>query len=185
MRKGENMDGKRALIEAFGEETGTALYGAAVKLSNRYSVALGDVIGDMSIAALEIEADYGFCHVNTVVNRTKSALFDTYRYGVNRYYSERGVAVDSMEALVSEDDDRAPEEALEIEGLGLVTVEDAAMRLDIMSTLDTLTDRDREIASGLLAGLSGAEIGRRLDIDPSYVSRRKQALREAFSWVAA
>jgi DNA-binding NarL/FixJ family response regulator len=181
----DDMDGKRALIWAFGEETGTALYGAAVRLSNRYGVALGDVIGDMSIAALEIEADYGFCHVNTVVNRTKSALYDTYRYGINRYYAEQGVAVDSMEALVNEDDDRAPEEVLEIEALAFATVEDAEIALDIAATLDTLTDRDREIASGLLAGLSGAEIGRRLDIDPSYVSRRKQALREAFAWATA
>jgi DNA-binding NarL/FixJ family response regulator len=179
------VDGKRALIDAFGNETGEALYGAAVKLSNRYNIALGDVIGDMVIEALEIEAEYGFYHINTIVNHTKSAIYDGYRYGVNRYYQEQGVTVNSLQELVATDDDRDPEEVLEVEGLGLATVEGAAVRLDTLSTLDKLSDRDREIAEGLLSGLTGAEIGRRLGVSDAYVSKRKKKIREAFSWVAA
>jgi DNA-binding NarL/FixJ family response regulator len=172
------MNGKRALVEAFGQEAGEALYGAAVKLSNRHGVPLDDVIGDMSIAALEVEANYGFYHINTIVNETRAMVYRSYRYGVNEYYHTQGVNVDSLQELVDGDAD----EALNLVGVGLVTVEDAAVRMDVVDTLEALTRRDRQIAQGLMQGLSGAEIGERLGCSRQYVYKRKRAMREAFGW---
>jgi DNA-binding NarL/FixJ family response regulator len=174
---------KQALIDGFGEQHGAALFAIAVKLSNRHNIPVEDAAGDLAIAALETEAEFGFLHLNTAANKARAMIARTYRYGVNEYYGDQGVVTDSLEAIEDHQDGGDAFDVLGEAGVqaAFATVEDAEIRLSVASTLETLSDRDQQIARGLMQGLSGAEIGERLGCSRQYVYKRKRAMRETFA----
>lgn len=191
------MESKDCLVETFGAEIGKALFGAAVKLSTRYGIDLDDVVQDMVIEGLDIQAKYGFPHVNTIVQRTKNALYagrSGNRYGNNAYYEGKGMA----EVAYSDINIRGKSNgACYVSNAGAEAgilndfVDESQARIDsdlrerIDEVLAGLDSETRAVAYGLYAGYSQGEIAAQLGRSDAFVSKRKQALREAFAWAVA
>jgi len=162
-------------------EEAAALRGAAVKLAQAYGVDLDDVVQDMAINALEIKDAYGFEHVNTIVNRTRDNL-TSYNYGVNRYYREQGVAEVSVDQYEYDDDDTSWVVAFADESFDWDRVD---TRLSVEATLGELPTTQRQIAQGLMQGMTGRDIAVKVGVHETTVSSKKHNLREAFAWAVA
>ena len=169
------MNNRHALIESFGEEIGTALFGSAIKVADRYGVDVDDVVGEMVIEALEVKAKYGFYHVNSIVNHTKNALARNAAYGVTMYYSEQGIT----EVHTENFDGEAKVQANAHLDSPWSNVD---LSLDIQAQIEELGELEQGIARGFMAGLSNNEIAEKVTCHFSTVSKKKAELREAFAW---
>jgi hypothetical protein len=201
----DNNTGKATLVEAFGTEIGSKLFGAAVKLSARYNVDLDDFIQDVAEAATEVQTEYGFVHVNTAINRAKNAIFASYRYGVNRYYGEQGVTEFSYDATTAPEyitdhrakatpgdsddhnsDDDTERTLLDIQGGTFTNYCVVAENLSdaFLASYATLSNEDRVIMVALSEGWQAQEIAREIGKSGAYISNAKKRLRETFAWAA-
>lgn len=190
------MESKQVLTEAFGEEIGKKLFGAAVKLSAIHNVDLDDVIQDMTIEALTVRENYGFIHINTVILRTKNALYAGkagFRYGNNKYHTDKGESEVCLSDL-SLSDERRTQIGGDDEDYQLTPAESVLELLSDQAHSDlyervaeTLTDLDAEtraIAGGLVAGFSKGEIAAQMGKPGSFVSLKMKTLQAAFAWAA-
>ncbi len=177
---------RTVLISTFGSEIGLKLYGAAVKLSNRYGIDLDDVTQEIALAALEVLTDYGFCHINTAVNKTKDALAAGSNYGVNRYYSRKGVS----EVSIDQDDDQDDESgdswvlAFADESFDWDTIDTA---LSVQAEFARIEDgTDRLIANYLAEGKGPVEVQAEIGLHYSAVIRRRdRRLSQVFEGILA
>lgn len=152
------MESKAAMETTFGAEIGGKLYGAAVRLSCQYGIDLDDVASEITVAAFQIQASYGFVHVNTAVNRSKNALFSTNYGDVNRYYDAKGVTVMSLDVETEDGGTLADTLA--------VTSPDAFEGIDVALVVERvvkgLSDRDQAIARAWLQEIDPKEVARQM-----------------------
>lgn len=196
--------GKETLVEAFGADIGGKLFGAAVKLSARHNVDLDDVIQDMTIEALWVREHYaaqaytpGYININTVILRTKNALYAGkagFRYGNNRYHTDRGESEVCLSDLSlnnerrtqiggdDEDYHDTPAEAI-LELLSSQVNYD--LREQFTDTLADLPDTTRAVAVGLAAGYNKSEIATQLGRSNAFVTGEVKKLQTAFGWAVA
>ena len=169
---------KSTLIEAFGKEEGTALFAAAIKLSNRIDrVDLADVVGEITEAALEVEADFGFVHVNTAARNAKNAILRTGNYGPTQYYQGQGVCEISADKDLTEDGARL----IDLIESGEDIAADVAFGSDFEEVFASLTELEQKIAAGFMLDMSNNEIAEAAGCHYSTVSRYKGNLRKAFA----
>lgn len=168
------MDSKTAMQEAFGNEIGRKLYAVSVKLSQRYGIDLDDVCSEVMMVSLETQTKYGFVHINTVAQAVKNELYDTYKYGVNRYYGQQFAEVSA---------DKETEDG----GTLLDTLEspDTHREVDVKLVVERLvadlSDMDKEIVAGLFAGLDPKQIADNLGCHWDSVYKHRRALKAQFS----
>jgi DNA-binding NarL/FixJ family response regulator len=169
---------KESLIEAFGKKIGTSLFGAAIKLSNRIDrVDLADVVGEITEAALEVEAEYGFVHITTAVRNAKNAILRTANYGPTEYYQGQGVCEISADKDLTEDGARL----IDLIEAGGNVADEVMIESDFEAVMSSLPEMDRKIAAGFALGLSNNEIADTVGCHFTTVSRKKSSLREAFA----
>jgi len=161
------------LVSLFGEQ-GEGLWRIARKLGARYNIDVEDVAQELAIAADQVRDKFGFVHVNTTVNRAKDALLSSSNYGVNRYYTQKGVAEVSDEAFERDGD------SLFADNFSWRQVDVA---IDVRAVLEGLPELDRKIATGLSRGWTTKEIGQYAGCHPTTVSIKKADLRRAFAVV--
>ncbi len=159
-------------------ENARALRGAATKLSARYGVDIDDVSQEMAIAAMGVIKSYGFCHVNTAVNRTKDAL-SSGSYGVNRYYTAKGLS----EVSIDQESDDGEDEWIANFADGSADWDQVDVRVSIEQAAATLPAVDALIIHGLMADMTRREIADLAGIHETGVSRRKAQLQVALSGV--
>lgn len=168
------MDSKQAMTEAFGAETGRKLYSVVVKLATRYGIDVDDVASEIMMTALDSQTRYGFVHINTVAQRVKNSLYDTYRYGVNRYYgggyAEVSADAETVDGGSLLDTLEAPD-----------TFRAVDVKLVVEQVLSTLSDMDKEIVKGLFAGQDPKEIAANLGCHWDSVYKHKRALAKQFA----
>lgn len=175
------MNSKGMLTSLF-DSQGETLYRIAVKLSSRYGIDVDDVAQELAIAARDVEARFGFVHINTAVNRAKSALWRSYNYGPNRYYTNKGVTEISIEA--QEESDGGGDGWVAAFADELFDWYKPDLTLDVHQILETLPELDRKIAEGLSQGWTIKEIGAYAHCHPTTVSNKKHDLRRAFAALA-
>jgi hypothetical protein len=169
---------KESLIEAFGKKIGTSLFGAAIKLSNRIGrVDLADVVGEITEAALEVEAEYGFVHITTAVRNAKNAILRTANYGPTEYYQGQGVCEISADKDLTEDGARL----IDLIESGEDIAADVAFGSDFEEVFASLTGLEQKIAAGFMLDMSNNEIADTVGCHFTTVSRKKSSLREAFA----
>lgn len=168
------MDSKQAMIEAFGAETGRKLYAVAIKLAGRYGIDTDDVASEITLTALDSQTRYGFVHINTVAQRVKNALYDTYAYGVNRYYRE-SYAETSADAET--EDGGSLLDMLEAPD----TYREVDVRMVVEQVVSTLNEMDQQIVAGLFAGLDPKEIAAQLGCHWDSVYKHKRVIAQQFA----
>ncbi|MBN2003777.1 MAG: sigma-70 family RNA polymerase sigma factor [Anaerolineae bacterium] len=168
------MDSKQAMIAAFGTETGRKLYAVATKLSRRYGIDVDDVASNVTLTALESQTRYGFVHINTVAQRVKNALYDTYDYGVNRYY---GSGYAEVSADAETEDGGTLLDTLEAPD----TYRAVDVKLVVEQLVGELSALDQEIVKGLFAGLDPKEIAANLGCHWDSVYKHKRILARQFA----
>jgi len=193
------MESEQILTEVFGSEIGRKLFGAAVKLSAVHNVDLDDVIQDMIIEALEIKERYGFVHINTVVLRTKNALYagkSGFRYGNNKYHTDKGqsevcladLSLDGNRRTQVTDDREDEDTSYSAEERLFEFVSEQVewdLREQFYETLSSLDNETQIVAYGLMAGFSQVEIAESLGKSSAYVTGKKQSLQGALEWAVA
>jgi len=164
---------RTVLLSTFGEEIGMRLYGASVKLAARYGIELDDVVEEIALGAMEVVADFGFCHVNTAVNKAKSALVRTNHYGVSEYRASRGMAEVSIDAEPSDGDESGDDWAAAFadEAFDWDAIDTALSVRKAVAEIED--DTDRRIAEFLAEGLGAVEIQNEMKLHYSAVIRRR------------
>jgi len=168
------MDSKQAMAAAFGTDTGRKLYTVAAKLANRYGIDTDDVASEITLTALDSQTRYGFIHINTVAQRVKNALYDTYAYGVNRYFAADYAEIEADEET---EDGGSVLDMLETPD----TCRAVDVKLLVESVLRTLKPRDRAIVAGMLAGLDVKEIAAHMGAHIDTIYKRQRAIAAQFT----
>lgn len=169
---------KDTLTKAFGKDVGTSLFGAAIKLANRYDrVDLADAVGEVTEAALQVEAEYDFVHVTTAVRNAKNAILRTSKYGPTEHYQGKGICTISADEDLTGDGARLIDLMQSDDNIA----RDVMISSDFEAVMASLPELERKIAAGFALGLSNNEIAEKAGCHYTTVSRKKKALREAFA----
>lgn len=170
------MDSKQALVDTFGTEIGGRLFGAAVKVSVKLGVDLDDFVQDLSITALAVQTEYGYVNINIAVKRAKAAIYNTYNYGVNRYYGEQGIS----ELSVDESDNGDGENLIDLLTFDLNAIAVSDLTAEFAAILETVSAADRQVLYGLAGGWQAQEVAATLGKSNAWVSGAKKRLQAAF-----
>ena len=185
------MKSKEVLVQTFGQEIGSKLFGASVRLSTKYNIPFEDVVQDVTEAALENRAAYGYVNINITCKHAINAFMNSYRYGPTQYYITRGYGeIQETDREVGNfGDDWQHSGNKDVNENWFDDVETAEVDYDLraafIETLDTLSPVDRTIALGLMAEFKQTEIAQTIGRSNAFVSNSKKRLREAFSWAVA
>jgi len=170
MYENDSLASKKTLIEIFGTDIGTKLFGSAVKIANRYGISVDDAAQELAMGGLTVKEKYGFVHVNTVYYRAVDAITKTAAYSD---FPRRKPIYDSLD----NEDSYTPETAMGAigmasEGFNWSRVDTA---LCVESAMDGITDEtDLAIARGYMDGYGPTEIGESLGVHHSTVVKRKK-----------
>ncbi len=173
------MESKTALIETFGTEIGSKLFGAAVKVSAQLNVELDDFCQDLAAEALKVQAEYGYVNVKIAVKHAKNTIYDTYNYGVNRYFSALGVSEFSVDATAEQDtDENALLDVLTFDRNAVVR---ESLADDFAAVIETLSAAERAVLVGLAEGWQAQEIAQKIGRSNAWVSQTKKHLQVTFA----
>jgi DNA-directed RNA polymerase specialized sigma24 family protein len=161
------------LRDTFGDEK---LDGLAVALARKLNIEVDDATQELYLAAIEVQAAYGYVNRNVAAMHTVNAVRRSFNYGINAYYAQE-YAETAMELPDADAEDTETAEFADPEATESFSQVDR--RLWVSTVMAGLSNAHRQLAELLGAGESLTEAAQSMGITYGVARRLRREIAAA------